>query len=86
MQYRLFAPDSLPATTITLPASKSISNRALILHALSHGKHRPDNLSNCDDTRVMVQALEAGAADTIDILAAGTAMRFLTRGEGRQKD
>ena len=78
MQYRLFAPDSLPATTITLPASKSISNRALILHALSHGKHRPDNLSDCDDTRVMVQALEAGAADTIDILAAGTAMRFLT--------
>lgn len=77
MQYRLFAPDVL-RTVIHLPASKSISNRALILHALAHGTQRPAHLSDCDDTRVMIQALEGEPADTIDIQAAGTAMRFLT--------
>lgn len=76
MQYRLTAPEHL-ATALRLPASKSISNRALILHALAQGIHRPVNLSDCDDTRVMIRALEGNAAE-IDILAAGTAMRFLT--------
>ncbi len=76
MQYRLTAPEHL-ATALRLPASKSISNRALILHALAQGTHRPVNLSDCDDTRVMIRALEGNAAE-IDILAAGTAMRFLT--------
>jgi 3-phosphoshikimate 1-carboxyvinyltransferase len=37
----------------------------------------PENLSDCDDTRVMVKALTENS-DTIDIMAAGTAMRFLT--------
>ena len=43
MQYLLNAPASLYAT-VQLPASKSISNRALILHALSGGstRHMPD--------------------------------------------
>lgn len=77
MQYRLFAPDTLCAT-IGLPSSKSISNRALILHALAHGTHRPENLSDCDDTQVMIRALEGKPTDLIDIQAAGTAMRFLT--------
>ena len=76
MQYQLTAPERLCAT-IALPASKSISNRALILHALSRGNTAPQNLSNCDDTRVMLQAFREWP-ETIDILAAGTAMRFLT--------
>ena len=76
MQYRLSAPDTLQAT-IGLPASKSISNRALILHALSQGKAQLSNLSDCDDTRVMIRALNTPQG-TIDIQAAGTAMRFLT--------
>ena len=76
MQYRLSAPAALDAI-IGLPASKSISNRALILHALSGGGTRPVNLSDCDDTRVMIRALQEREG-TIDILAAGTAMRFLT--------
>lgn len=37
----------------------------------------PDNLSDCDDTRVMVRALQE-MTPTLDIMAAGTAMRFLT--------
>lgn len=76
MQYLLTAPGYLQAS-IQLPASKSISNRALILHALSHGRLTPRNLSDCDDTRVMIRALD-GLPEHIDIGAAGTAMRFLT--------
>ena len=76
MTYRITPPDALYAL-VRLPASKSISNRALILHALSGGRIVPSNLSDCDDTRVMVRALD-GPHEVIDILAAGTAMRFLT--------
>ncbi|MFT0670474.1 3-phosphoshikimate 1-carboxyvinyltransferase [Bacteroides hominis] len=76
MRYLLSAPSHIKAT-IQLPASKSISNRALIIHALSKGNDVLSNLSDCDDTRVMVKALTEGG-EVIDILAAGTAMRFLT--------
>ena len=61
-----------------LPASKSISNRALIINALANGTHPLENLSDCDDTQVMLRALQAQPGETIDIMAAGTAMRFLT--------
>ena len=77
MQFVVSAPSSLQAS-IQLPASKSISNRALIIHALSHGNSLPTNLSDCDDTQVMIRALAAAPGAEIDILAAGTAMRFLT--------
>lgn len=76
MQYTVSAPTAINAS-IQLPASKSISNRALILHSLAHGNILPSNLSDCDDTRVMIRALD-GNPEHIDILAAGTAMRFLT--------
>ena len=76
MQYILTAPQTLDAD-IKLPASKSISNRALIIHALSKGNIMPENLSVCDDTEVIVNALMYNP-DTIDIKAAGTAMRFMT--------
>lgn len=62
---------------IQLPASKSISNRALILNALAYSSYPIQNLSDCDDTRVTVKALESNDT-TFDIGAAGTAMRFLT--------
>ena len=67
----------LTDTTIQLPASKSISNRALIIRALAGGGPLPDNLSDCDDTTALVSALK-GKTDIVDIGAAGTAMRFLT--------
>lgn len=76
MRYQIFAPSTVNAS-IQLPASKSISNRALIIHALSNGVEVLSNLSDCDDTRVMVKALK-GDSELIDIMAAGTAMRFLT--------
>jgi len=62
---------------ISLPASKSISNRALILNALAYSPYDIQNLSDCDDTRVTVKALDSNDT-TFDIGAAGTAMRFLT--------
>ena len=77
MKIRITAPESIHAT-IQLPASKSISNRALIIHALGNSTHPLGNLSDCDDTQVMIRALQAQAGETIDIMAAGTAMRFLT--------
>lgn len=76
VRYKLIAPSSIKAT-IQLPASKSISNRALIINALGKGIYPPANLSDCDDTYVMRKALTEGE-ETIDIMAAGTAMRFLT--------
>ena len=75
-QYRLTAPRRIDAT-INLPASKSISNRALIIYALSGGRQMPQNLSDCDDTEVIINALRY-MPDEIDIKAAGTAMRFMT--------
>ena len=77
MRIRITPPESIEAS-IQLPSSKSISNRALIIHALGNGNHPLDNLSDCDDTQVMIRALQAQSGETIDIMAAGTAMRFLT--------
>lgn len=76
MQYLIHAP-ALLSGTIMLPASKSISNRALILNALSGGKQAVGNLADCDDTNVLVKALSSENKH-IDIGAAGTSMRFLT--------
>ena len=62
---------------IVLPASKSISGRALVINALSGSSLLPDNLSDSDDTQAMLNALRE-MPEVIDIGAAGTAMRFLT--------
>ena len=75
---QITAPEQITAT-IQLPSSKSISNRALIINALGNSTYKPENLSDCDDTMVMIRALDENQPhDTIDIMAAGTAMRFLT--------
>ena len=74
--YTLSVPKLLRAT-VTLPASKSISNRALIIYALSGCRQLPENLSDCDDTEVIIRALKT-MPKVIDIKAAGTAMRFMT--------
>lgn len=76
MRYILTPPKKIDAE-IVLPASKSISNRALIINALAESKAQPENLSHCDDTDVMVAALRDMPYE-IDVKAAGTAMRFIT--------
>ena len=76
MQVSISAPKYIDSV-ITLPASKSISNRALIINALAGSNNVPENLSCCDDTDVTVAALRDMPYE-IDIKACGTAMRFLT--------
>ncbi len=60
-----------------LPASKSISNRVLILDALSRNKSTIRNLANARDTKLMKDLLHS-EAEVIDAMDAGTTMRFLT--------
>jgi 3-phosphoshikimate 1-carboxyvinyltransferase len=43
---------------VTLPGSKSLSNRVLLLAALSEGKTRVENLLDSDDIRYMIEALQ----------------------------
>ena len=75
-QYRISPPDNVH-TTVHLPASKSISNRALILNALSLSNTPIHNLSDCEDTRVIVESFNSNS-NLFDVKGAGTAMRFLT--------
>jgi 3-phosphoshikimate 1-carboxyvinyltransferase len=68
------------ACSIELPASKSISNRLLIMNALSGNMIKISNLSDSDDTRVLQQAMQqlhTSENPEIDIHDAGTAARFL---------
>lgn len=76
MNYTPHFPAHLQAT-IMLPSSKSISNRALLLCALSGNSSEVKRKSDCDDTNVMWKNLTQRPF-TADIMAAGTAMRFLT--------
>lgn len=56
---RLVLPPSTEASgQMTLPGSKSISNRVLLLAALAQGQTRIRGLLDSDDTRVMLAALE----------------------------
>ena len=76
MNLRLDPPEKANAA-ITLPASKSISNRALIIAALCGGGPQVLHPALCDDTAAVVEALST-TSDTINVGPAGTAMRFLT--------
>lgn len=76
MTYTPHLPNKIQGS-IELPSSKSLSNRALLLCALSGTGSSVERMSTCDDTRVMWNALRDRPL-TVDIMAAGTAMRFLT--------
>lgn len=67
----------LEGTVKHLPASKSISNRVLIINALAGGTSKLHNLSDANDTRLMLKLIDS-ADSVIDIEDAGTTMRFLT--------
>ena len=62
--------------TVELPGSKSESNRALIIDALTHKRCNIHNLSTSSDTKILQQALESEETE-INVGDAGTAMRFL---------
>ena len=58
MEQLTLATSSQAQGTITLPGSKSISNRTLLLAALSHGNTEIRDLLASDDTSRMLEALE----------------------------
>jgi 3-phosphoshikimate 1-carboxyvinyltransferase len=62
---------------LKVPSSKSISNRLLIIRAVSEKYFEIDNLSESEDTKVLAKALSENSK-IIDIGHAGTSMRFLT--------
>jgi 3-phosphoshikimate 1-carboxyvinyltransferase len=68
---------SLSGHVAKLSSSKSISNRALILKFLSKNQSVVSNLSNARDTQLMLKLVDS-SDKTIDVLDAGTTMRFLT--------
>lgn len=61
---------------IHLPASKSISNRLLILQALYDDGIKIGNLSKADDTKILQDCLKS-TERVLDVGMAGTAYRFL---------
>lgn len=64
---------------VTLPSSKSISNRLLIMQELSGGKLVLNHLSRADDTVLMQQCLKTYRnSDHLFTDNAGTVMRFMT--------
>lgn len=77
MKYLVSKPNKTLVGSIVLPGSKSIANRALIIHALSDSPYPIENLSDSDDTQVMEQVFNSNT-NHFDIGHAGTAMRFLT--------
>ena len=73
----LHKPSGNIQTSVLLPASKSESNRALIIDALTNHQCTVQNLSEARDTQTMQRLLHS-QEQTLDVIDAGTTMRFLT--------
>jgi len=77
--------DKILKGTIPLPASKSISNRLLMIRAMSGKDFCISNLSDADDTRLLQKLIALVSVGPgrknvmeLDAANAGTVMRFLT--------
>ncbi len=68
----------LSKTSIPLNASKSETNRALMIQALANNPIQLSNLAIARDSQTMQQLVSQPDLDTWDVLDAGTTMRFLT--------
>ncbi len=76
-QIHLYQNPTLKGIVRSLPSSKSLSNRALIINALAKNTGTIENLSTARDTQLM-KALVSTPDHVIDVMDAGTTMRFLT--------
>lgn len=74
---KLHSNKSILPKKIILSASKSESNRVLIINALSGNPSYLENVSDARDTQTM-QRLLSSTDEELDVLDAGTTMRFLT--------
>lgn len=77
MDYQIFPPEEITDAAIKLPLSKSITNRVMLLNALTGNKGSLRAIAECDDSAAMALGLSTDDA-TVNVGAAGTAMRFLT--------
>ena len=83
MRYTISHPTKKIIGTIELTASKSESNRALIIQALCSEKFEISNLAKAQDTVTLNQILHSDVTQSevegalLDVGAAGTTMRFL---------
>ena len=74
---KLSSSGEISGPTIRPSSSKSESNRSLIINALSGNLGTIHNLSDARDTQTMKKLLSSDKS-TLDVLDAGTTMRFLT--------
>jgi 3-phosphoshikimate 1-carboxyvinyltransferase len=82
--------------TVTLPGSKSLSNRCLLLAALADGTTVVENLLDSDDIRYMLRALEtlhvpveevaSSGGTVVAVTGQGGPIRFPRRQHGKQGD
>ncbi len=77
MKYKISILNKNLKGEISLPTSKSISNRLLIIKALCENEITIKNLSISDDTKILEKAFKSNDS-IIDAGHAGTSMRFLT--------
>ncbi len=77
MTFKINHPSATVNTKILLASSKSESNRALIINALTGNKCDIQNVSAARDSVTMNRLLNSND-DILDVLDAGTTMRFLT--------
>ena len=86
MQFIDLSSSAAARGSLRLPGSKSVSNRALLLAALAHGKTTLTGLLESDDTRVMRDALaklgvitaSGGASDVLTVTGCGGSFTALT--------
>ena len=74
---------SLKPATVALPGSKSISNRTLLLAALSDNTCEIHSLLKSDDTDRMLEALDKLGVE-IEYLAEGRVLRSEERRVGKE--
>lgn len=74
---KIYHPTKKIQVRLSLPGSKSESNRALILNSLTGNKLTLTNLSTARDTQNLIQILAADET-FVNVIDAGTSMRFLT--------
>ena len=62
---------------ITVPGSKSLTNRAIILASLSNGTSKISNISNSQDSQIMIKAMKK-----IGVQIKKTGNKLLIKGNG----
>lgn len=77
MSVSIYHPTKKIKQSIILPSSKSESNRALIINALSGNKGKLENISEARDTKIL-KSLLASDDYTLNARDAGTTFRFMT--------